>query len=152
MDAIGLANSLLQDFAELAREGAGHSLRDVSAGEMGILGYIHYTGGGVTPTDISREFRISTARVANVLKALERKRYIERRNDPADRRKSRIFATQEGRTITERCIADAVRHTQTVLELLGEKDAEETVRLLRRIREIHEEHWGKAPEDKEVHQ
>ena len=151
MDARALANSLLQDFAALVREGAGHSLRDVSAGEMGVLGYIHYTGGGVTPTDISRQFRISTARVANVLKALERKRYIERRNDPADRRKSRVFVTAEGRAITEKCIDDAVSHTQTVLELLGEKDAEETVRLLRRIRTVHDEQWGKAPEDKEVH-
>ena len=151
MDARALANSLLQDFAALARDGAGHSLRDVSAGEMGVLGYIHYAGGGVTPSDISREFRISTARVANILKALERKGYIERRNDMTDRRKSRVFATEEGRIITKKCIDDAVNHTQTVLELLGEKDAEETVRLLRRIRVVHDERWGKTPENKEVH-
>ena len=152
MDSREMAQTLLQEFAQLFREGATRHMKDVSGGELGVLGYIHYTGGGVTPSDISREFHISTARVANILNALERKAYIERRSDQEDRRKVRIFATEKGQHRTEECIAAAVGEVRMMMEQLGERDAAEAVRLLRRIREIYEELWGDPMNtDQEVH-
>ena len=152
MDSREMAQTLLQEFAQLFREGATRHMKDVSGGELGVLGYIHYRGGGVTPSDISREFHISTARVANVLNALERKEYIERRSDREDRRKVRIFATEKGQHRTEGCIAAAVDQAQMMMEQLGEQDAAEVVRLMQRIREIYEKLWGDPTEtDQEVH-
>ena len=152
MDSKEMAQTLLSEFAQLFREGATRHMKDVSGGELGVLGYIHYTGGGLTPSDISREFRISSARVANVLNALERKEYIERRSDREDRRKVRIFATEKGQHRTEGCIAAAVDQAQMMMEQLGEQDAAEVVRLMQRVREIYEKLWGDPTEtDQEVH-
>lgn len=139
MESREMAKTLLAEFVQLFREGATRHMKGVSGGELGVLGYIHYRGGGVTPSDISREFHISTARVANVLNALERKSYIERRSDQEDRRKVRIFATQKGQRRTEDCITDAVDQVQMLMEQLGETDAAESVRLMRRIRQVYEE-------------
>ena len=152
MESREMAQTLLREFAQLFREGATRHMRDVYGGELGVLGYIHYRGDGVTPSDISREFHISTARVANVLNALERKEYIERRSDQEDRRKVRIFIMERGRRRTEECIAAAVNEVQTLLERLGEEDAEDALRLMRRIREIYEKLWSYAAEtEQEVH-
>ena len=152
MESREMAKTLLAEFVQLFREGATRHMKGVSGGELGVLGYIHYRGGGVTPSDISREFHISTARVANVLNALERKSYIERRSDQEDRRKVRIFATQKGQRRTEDCITAAVDQAQMMMEQLGEQDAAEVVRLMQRIREIYEKLWGDPTEtDQEVH-
>ena len=152
MDSKEMAQTLLSEFAQLFREGATRHMKDVSGGELGVLGYIHYTGGGLTPSDISREFRISSARVANVLNALERKEYIERRSDREDRRKVRIFATEKGQLRTEDCITAAVEEVRMVMEQLGEEDAADALRLMRRVREVYEKLWGEPTRtDQEVH-
>ena len=139
MESREMAQTLLREFAQLFREGATRHMRDVSGGELGVLGYIHYRGDGVTPSDISREFHISTARVANVLNALERKEYIERRSDQEDRRKVFVRVTEAGLAQIAGQYETVRGYFDRLLTGLGAEDSRALSRLVGRCAEVMKE-------------
>ena len=56
----------------------GQRQTNVSRGEMGVLGFLSQHG-TVSPTDLAESLNVTTARIANTLKALERKGFIQRK-------------------------------------------------------------------------
>ena len=138
MNAEQLAEELLGSVCQLIR-GPIHRIQDVSKGEMGVLGYLMLQGGTATPTEISKKFGVSTARITNILNGLERKGYIVRTPSPNDRRMVLGTITEEGRNCAGRCIRQAVRNAAVIMDALGEEDAEACIRLVKRILQICQE-------------
>lgn len=107
--------------------------RASSEGELCVLGYLSEAQGETTPTGLSEEFRISTARVANVLNSLERKGYVRRERSLEDRRRVYLHITEAGRALARREKEDALACIRGMLTDLGEADAAEYVRISKRI-------------------
>ncbi|WP_321971863.1 MarR family winged helix-turn-helix transcriptional regulator [Paratractidigestivibacter sp.] len=132
-----LAHDLFEQFGRL-----GHNMHpkmhNAVRGEMALV-HVLCTEGPQTPGQIARRIRLSPARVANVLRALEEKGWIEREHSAADRRRVTVNATEAGRAeYHARCTAFE-SSTEEFLAKLGEDDAREAVRILRRANQILEE-------------
>jgi DNA-binding MarR family transcriptional regulator len=110
---------------------------------------VSHHGGSVIPSEISNEMGISTARIAVTLGSLESKGLITRRIDASDRRRILVELTEEGRTKHAEHEKMIMGVLMRMLENLGEADALEFLRILKRIAEHPpEEYFEDAPATK----
>ena len=131
MNYKSLAQELLESmtFRKLPTERSGH----VSSGERGILSYLCFTNDGAFAGEISREVGISTGRTAIALKNLEKKGLIQRSASETDRRCVVVRITEAGSQAAEAFRLRVLDSVEDVLRALGERDAPEYVRLVKRI-------------------
>jgi MarR family transcriptional regulator, organic hydroperoxide resistance regulator len=115
-------------------------------GEMFILDYLMNLQGDAMPSELSNAMNASSARVAMALKSLESKGYIERRIDQEDRRKIIVSITGPGKELVI-CEREVMRCQMTgILTELGERDAQEYLRIITRIAEINEKTFKRTTE------
>ena len=105
-------------------------------GEMAVLRLLGRETSMPTAGDICRMTGMKTPRLAAVLKSLEKKAMIERCIDENDKRKVMVRLTQEGAAFCRSKKEEAIAHTTKILEHFGENDAQEYVRLMKKLREI----------------
>ena len=98
-----------------------------------ILSYLQNHGGVAHPKELSGEFMISSARMAVLLKQLEAKGRIVRRNDPADSRQTIVQITDAGREFFESCNARITDFIARLFEKIGAQDAQELIRINREM-------------------
>ena len=108
-------------------------------GERFALLYIKNKKSPALPGEISGEMNISSARVATILNNLESKGLIERQIDRTDRRKILVTLTKEGEEKAKNHNEEVIAQIAKRLELLGEQDAEEFVRITGRIVDLASE-------------
>ncbi len=102
-------------------------------GEKFALLYIKNKKGCALPGEISGEMNISSARVAAILNNLESKGFIERRIDKTDRRRILVELKKKGEEKAENHNKKVIVKIAEMLEMLGERDAGELVRITGRI-------------------
>lgn len=90
---------------------------------------------GWTHGELAEKLHVKPATISNMVKRMEHSGLVERRSDPADERVSRVFLTEQGRSIQEE-----VEKALDILEeeqLVGFSDEEKSILLgfLKRIRE-----------------
>ena len=93
---------------------------------------------GASAIEISQRFQINTSRVAALLKTLSKKGYIERKSDPKDKRKIQVYITDKGKQYGQQRREDILNHIDQMLEMLGEEDAKEHLRIMKRIAYIYQ--------------
>ena len=93
-------------------------------------------GGSLTPSELADRAWVSSARIANILRALEAKGWVEREHSKTDRRRVHVIVTNKGFQDLEIKRREFENRTAAFLEQLGETDTQEMVRLLRRANEI----------------
>jgi len=133
MDYNKLAAELVGNLRALSRAGPQRAIDDVLHGEAFILIYIQNRDGDVLPGEISAIMDVSSARVAAALNSMEKKGLITRRIDDNDRRKILVGITEKGREQAEKYQATVTGIAANVLELLGENDAKEYIRITGRL-------------------
>ncbi|MCL2020238.1 MAG: MarR family transcriptional regulator [Oscillospiraceae bacterium] len=138
-----LAVELLENMQALHRTKTHIHVNEALCGEAFGLQYIAMNGGSVLPGDISSEMNVSSARVAVTLNNLEGKGLITRQIDKNDRRKVIVEITPQGKEFAEKHWKSIVGGASIFLELLGENDAKEFVRILGRMSEVMPELWKK---------
>lgn len=90
----------------------------------------------LTPGDLAAALSLSSARVANILKSLERKGQVERIHDTVDRRRVLVRLTPAGQTEVRRRGEEVLTSTTCLLTALGPEDGRAAVRILGRVREL----------------
>jgi DNA-binding MarR family transcriptional regulator len=133
MDYNELAMEFLSCMGAVQRMKPHKHIEGALRGEEFVLGYIAHNGGKALPGEIGSNMKVSTARVAAALNNLEKKGYITRQIDPGNRRQILVELTKEGRDLTEKHQENVLSYTMKMLELLGEDDAKEYVRIMRRL-------------------
>lgn len=113
----------------------GMDVLNAARGEVGVLGYLVGHGGAATPSALGEALHVSSGRVANTLKMLERKSYIVRETNPEDGRGVIVRITPAGKAFGEASFADAVR---VVSELIGPLSPEERVELAKLVDRVAE--------------
>lgn len=140
MDARVLAREYLELIGSLVGNPPFNEVQEFSRGEMMALRVLEVAdadGRQVTPGDLSEHLRLSTARVANLLKSLERKGLATRTHDDADRRRVFVGLTDEGRALAHKKSEEMAANADAFIRELGEDDAKELIRLLRRTIDYH---------------
>lgn len=110
----------------------GQRRANVSRGEMGVLGFLGQRG-TASPTDLAKSLSVTTARIANTLKALERKGLVRRKVNPNDRRGVIVTITPEGRRFGEGQYRAAVADTKDLLAPLTEGERSQLASLVERL-------------------
>ena len=105
-------------------------------GEMAVMRALMLAGGSLTPTELADRARVSSARIANILRALEAKGWVEREHSKTDRRRVHVTVTEKGRQDLEIRRREFEDRAAAFLKQLGEEDTNELVRLLRRTNQI----------------
>ena len=136
MDYEKLAAELFDAMGALRRLKAHKDIESALQGAEFILFLIACHDGYVLPSEISQQMNVSTARVASALNTLEKKGLITREIDPKDRRQILVAATQGGKELAEECQNAVQGIAAKMLELLGEHDAREYVRITRRLADL----------------
>ena len=90
------------------------------------------------PTFRIQKLKKTTARIANTLNTLEKKGFIIRIQDKNDRRKILVQITPEGIRYEEGRRREALKNLTCLLEAMGEHDAKEHLRLVKKIHNIME--------------
>lgn len=140
MDYKNLAMEYMELMKKMRMRKAQKQLSDSMHGEHFVLFYISQHEGNVIPSDISNEMQITSARIAATLNSLESKGLIIRRIDAKDRRRILIDITDEGRKMVREHHKMIMGITVNMLEYLGEPDATELIRIMKRLAD-------KGPED-----
>lgn len=120
----------------LFQRGPVKKLSSISQGEMAMLSILRISESEMTPGELSDKLALSTARVANTLNSLEKRGYIERIHDLKDRRRVFVKITEAGRLAADKEEQEAAREMDMLLNALGEEDAREYVRIMRKVRNI----------------
>lgn len=109
------------------------------------LRFLYENGGSSVPKELMEFFDVSSARITKLLGALEERGFVVREGDPADRRRVTVRLTRAGETYMMDLDADFRRRLAGLLELLGERDAKELVRLTARVMEVMEARGEEGP-------
>ena len=117
-------------------------LSEVSKGEMAVLMYLMNEEDGVCASVISRFFKINTSRVAAILNSLSKKGMVQRQADSNDKRKIHIYLTEEGQAYTKQKVEILLSYMSEVLRYLGENDAREYIRIMKKCLIFKETYRG----------
>lgn len=114
----------------------GRSLEGFDASLRGmplILRYLSEHGGSAYPSELKAATGLTQARISNALAALETRELVKRTTDGKDRRHVVATLTKAGgRAVVER-MAAMDSYAGGLLELLGESDAKELVRIIQKL-------------------
>ena len=102
-------------------------------GEDSLLLWLCRQDAAVFPTDIMHHFRLSSGRVANILRSTQKKGLITRCQSGDDLRRNCIRITDEGRAYASACREKILESQTAVLEGLSEKEAGNLAETFRRI-------------------
>ncbi len=131
-------------YASAFQRGPRRKMTEISQGEMAMLLQLIHTDAPTTPTALSNCFHLSTARVTNILNSLERKTYVERTRDRTDRRKVIVCVTEAGKDYAAERYQEAIDDLKVLLTALGEEDAREYLRLMKKISTLIQEHEAES--------
>lgn len=133
MDYEHMAHEYLKTMYEMRKRKSHKQINDSMHGENFVLLYISQHKGNVIPSDISNEMGITSARIAATLNSLEGKGLIERRIDADDRRRILIDLTEQGKEQVQKHYKMITSMVTNMLEYLGEEDAEEFIRIMKKL-------------------
>ena len=105
-------------------------------GETATLMTLSRAGAPMTPGQLGEHARVSSARVANILRALEEKGLVTRTHSAADRRSVEVSLTDAGRAEAERIRAERTKTVARYLSELGTDDATQLLRIVGRTVDI----------------
>ena len=105
----------------------------LSSGEAWVLLWIKAQDKDVFAIDITEHFGLTPGRVANIIKKLEERGYIERLPFVWDLRKSRICLTEAGLSHTEKLLNKLTESHTRFIESLDEQDSFQTIQILQKI-------------------
>ena len=104
-----------------------------AVGQDRILIYLYKENDHILVGDLTNELQMSTGRIANILKELERKGYILRIQQREDKRKYEVCLTKSGKNYSRELYADMVANHRALMEQLGETDGEQLLKLSEKV-------------------
>lgn len=136
MDYEALARRMVSCYMSIARDEPQRMMNRLAKGERFVLSHLAFKGPS-QPSEIAAHMGASTAHIAKMLGDLEEKGLIERAMDRRDRRKIIVTLTDSGESFFQAALDAGIAQAAHILEALGEADAQNLVRILERIVQLH---------------
>lgn len=133
MDTALLTRELLDAFNNINRKKLLSEMKFILQGEDLFLVMLSEMGGVSTPSKVVEDSEFSPARLSAILKALESKGYIEKKQDAIDKRCTIIEITDEGLERSAAIKSEMIENALELTEKLGEEDATELIRLIKKF-------------------
>ena len=105
-------------------------------GELFILKFLYDKNSAVIPSEIGEAMHSSNARISAALGSLEKKGQIHREIDISNRRNILVTITEEGRERIRSSMNQMRKRMISIFTEMGENDAVEFARLIKRFSEI----------------
>ena len=138
-----LARELTESFARLGRS-ISPRLRNTVHGEAVIMRILDEAADPLTPGELAARAHVSSARVANVLRALEERGWVSRAHALEDRRRVEVRLTDAGCAAVAERREQRDREAEAFLSQLGERDTRELIRIMDRMAAIAAEGGERA--------
>lgn len=122
-------------FKEAIRDCEPHLFGNLSKGEIGVLGYLTYIENDVSAGLLGNHLNVTSARIASILKSLEKKQYIIRQRCEDDKRKIKVSITDAGSEIVSNIAQELKKQITYVVNVIGEEDALTYLRITKRIKD-----------------
>ena len=106
-----------------------------ASGEYSILYFLYQEERSFSPGEFAERLNLTPGRVANLLKALEKKKLINRQKDPSDGRRNLVTLTEYGKDYVSSIYAQTADVYQCLIESIGEDDTREFLRITNKILE-----------------
>lgn len=129
MDYQTIAKELLSIRAYLVQNPVHRMMDEFVHGEYCVLNYLMNHSESIYPKDLSKEMSVSTARVAALLKQMEKKGWITRNADVIDNRQTIISLTDEGKIEINSKREEIIDAVVNMLKEIGSEDAKELLRI-----------------------
>lgn len=133
MDKEELRNGILYAITNINRNAFFQSLQRKLKGENLLLAMLFDVGGKSTPGALAEVLNITAARVTAIIHSLEHKDLVERLANNADKRKATVQLTEKGTAFVEKVRAEAILHSERIMEKIGEQDTHEFLRIMNKI-------------------
>ena len=104
-----------------------------------VLVYLQEANHEVIAGDLARELGVSTARIAALLRKMEKNGLIVRYRSAMDARQTVVEITPEGNIYADRMKEQMLRKMELLIEKVGRKDLEEFIRISHKIKETFDE-------------
>ena len=114
-------------------------LDELHKGTGFLLAYLDMAEGEVCAGDIAKEMNVSTARIAAILKKMEKSGFIQRRTGADDARKTVVTLTKLGRAWIQKTKDQMLNRVELLLERVGKEDVWEFIRLSQKIKAAMDE-------------
>jgi len=131
-----LAENLMDAFDSINRQELFERMKTTFKGENLMLAILMKMGGRATPGELMKYTECTAARLTAIAKSLETKGLVNRIQNAEDKRSTIIEMTAEGITRFMNLQKEVAESIFNLIEKLGERDAEEFVRLVSRLSEI----------------
>lgn len=131
-----LAKSLLKQLRCNTEISLSDLLNDFSRGEIGVLSYLVCEKNEVSAGELSTQLNVTTARIAKILKSLEAKKYIIRKKEEKDKRKTVVAITKKGKELAKTTEKEIIRKITKVIAEIGEEQIKEYIKMALKISEI----------------
>ena len=112
---------------------------DNGKGEIGVLISLTLCEDGLTSGELKEKIGVGSGRISDILRSLESKKLIQRMTDPEDNRRVRVYVTEKGKDFAKEKHDLMKKRLVHLMDFLGEKDAKELIRLMKRIKEYQEQ-------------
>ena len=126
-----LGEELYNLLAELLNRKMNRTVLDSIRGEYGVLRYLLYVQDKTSPGVLTEQLHVVPGRMTDILNSLESKGYIKRQKSDEDRRRVVVCITESGRDEAFQKMEYIRNEYQGLFKILGQKDTEELIRLLR---------------------
>lgn len=136
MNTALLTKELLEAISNINRNDVLAKLNISLKGEELFIVMLSEMGGVSTPSRLAEYSEFTPARLSAIIKNLESKGYIEKKNDEIDKRCTIIELTDEGRRHAKAKKEEMLKNSLMIVESLGEPDASEFIRLIKRLIDI----------------
>lgn len=110
---------------------------DVTPEQWAVM-YFAWENPGISQTELARRSLKDKPNVTRILDVLVKKQYVERRDDPSDRRAARVFLTDRGREILPGVLDAAMQSNREAVADIDEAQARQLVSLLNQVIETLE--------------
>lgn len=112
------------------------SMNETQAGTGAVLKYLFHSDRCVTAGEISEHMKVSTARVAVILRKMEAKQLIIKGKDVSDGRMTVVTLSDQGRKVAAEIGADIRCKVGLLIDKVGEKRLDEFIEILLDFKEI----------------
>ena len=105
---------------------------ELAPSDAGILRLLRMTA-GLSQQELASKLQIHPSRLVAILDNLEKRRFVERRANPDDRRLYSLYLTTHGEEVLEKIGKVAREHQDSLLSALSTEERDELANLLLKI-------------------
>lgn len=135
MDRQKIIDLVLNEMARNCQFDLSIMLNDLNRGEIGILSFLANVENNVSAGTLSEKLSITSARVASILNALEKKNYIIRQKSETDKRKIMVSITDAGRSQIQQMKNRLISKLEYIVDEIGIEDAIVYLEITKRIKD-----------------